>query len=492
MKGINIDYIGVVKENDGRYTYEQVEIKRSEELIATLNAMLENPNRTLLDLQDCFTTHFGVKPKTAYDCCLPYTYDSSYIGYVCLPEMMTFDQYQVKKQEIVDKVKKEFEERAKNNTTFYNVTSESLEHEINSRITNWSECLKEEFYSKAIHYIQAADFTATTELIKGNGRVRMLSHEHIGWRTIKHSISDDLIITINTNFGYGTSSYFLFKVCYKGIDLLPYSLLVKYYYAGIAEIKRCTRSYRPDRDNWALAMDFVADIGNKTQAGELSFVKDWLKHEIDEMTSRLYAINANPKSVLDDIKGRPVDYNGLRCVRGLGKGELKQFERYPDEMSIAFKASKLTAALDLIDKLQVAGEVYAPALEAIDKIKDINRLFAPELEKWIAKILSKIESLSSELLQPKEQLALVEEDLKPHNEEIDKIYQADINPRKSRDTAINEYRQKHSEFAELENSRNKLVAKIDSINSRIRTYNDFAFVLQDCYQRIDEEVLMCA
>lgn len=489
---INIDYIGVVKENDGRYTYEQVEIKRSEELMVTLDTMLKNPNRTLLDLQDCFTTHFGVKPKTAYDCCLPYTYDSSYIGYVSLPWMMTIEQYHANKQETADKARKEIAERVKNNTTFYSVTSEGIEQEINSRITDWSEHLKEKFYSEAIRYIQAVDFTVTTEFIKCNSRVRMLSHEHIGWRTIKHNISDDLIITINTNFGYGASSYFLFNVCYKGIDLLPYSLLVKYYYAGIAEIKRCTRSYRPDRDNWALAMDFVADIGNKTQAGELSFVKDWLKHEIDEMISCLYAINANPKGVLDDIKGRPVDYNGLRCVRGLGKGELKQFELYPDEMSIAFKASKLTAALDLIDKLQVAGEVYTPALEAIDKIKDINRLFAPELEKWIAKILSKIESLSSELLQPKEQLALVEERLRLHDKEIDAIYYADTNPRKSRSTTINEYRQKHSEFVELENSRNRLVAKIDDIDSRIRNYTDFASVLQNCYQRIDNKVLMCA
>lgn len=489
---INIDYIGVVKENEGCYTYEQVEIKRSEELMVILEAMLKNPNRTLLDLQDCFTTHFGLKPKTAYDCCLPYAYDSSYIRYVCLPEIMTYEQYQANKQEIVDKIKKEFEERAKNHTTFYSITNKSIEQEINSRIINWCTSLKEKFYSEASRYIQAVDFTTTTELIKGDSRVRMFSHEHIGWRTMKHNISDDLIITINTNFGYGASSYFLVNACYKGIDLLPYSLLVKYYYARIAEIKKCTRSYRPNRDNWALAMDFVADVGNKTQAGELSFVKNWLKHEIDEMISRLYAIDTNPRDVLDDIKSPSGDYSGLCCVRGADTRELKQFKLYPDEMAIAFKASKLTAALDLIDKLQVAGEIYAPALEAIDKIKDINRLFAPELDKWIAKILSKIEFLGSELLQPQEQLDLIKEELNLHDKEIDAIYDADTNPHKSRSATINEYRQKHSEFVELEKSRDELVAKIGDMKSRIQNYTDFASTLQNCYQRIDNEVLMCA
>ena len=36
---INIDYIGVVKENNGSYTYEQIVIQKSRELLTALDAM---------------------------------------------------------------------------------------------------------------------------------------------------------------------------------------------------------------------------------------------------------------------------------------------------------------------------------------------------------------------------------------------------------------------------------------------------------------------
>ena len=489
---INIDYIGVVKENNGSYTYEQVGIQESKELLVALDAMRKNSNRIVLEMQDCFTAHFGTKPKTAYDCCLPYDYDSSYIGYVCLPEMMTVEQYRQGKQEISEKTRKEYEERAKNSPFATGFSNEQIERETRSRISTWEDNQKGKFYRDAVRYIQAADFATTTESIKNNDQIRMLSHEHIGWTTIKHKISDDLIITINTNFGYGASSYFMFNVCYKGIDLLPYALLVKYYYAGIAEIMRCTRSYRADRNNWALAMDFVSKVGNEAKAGELSFVRNWLKDEIDEMITRLYAINENPKGVLDDVKGRPIDLQGLCCIRTAYSNELEQIKAYPDEMPIIFKASKLTTALDLIDKLQIAGEIYEPALEAAHKIKDINRLFAPELEKWIAKLLAKMEGLKQELQQPQEQLSLIQEALDSHHKEISNIYEANNNPNKSMSKTTEEYRKTHPDFVELEQERDKLVDRINNIKSRIRDYNTFTATLQKCYQRIDDKVLMCA
>ena len=489
---INIDYIGVVKENNGHYTYDQVDIQESKELFVTLDAMYKNPNRTVLEMQDCFTAHFGTKPKTAYDCCLPYDYDSSYIRYVCLPEMMTIEQYRQGKQEVTEKARREFGDRAKNSPFVTSFSQEQAEREISNRIANWDKNLKDKFYREAVRYIQAADFATTTESIKNNDQIRMLSHEHIGWTTIKHKISDDLVITINTNFGYGASSYFLLNICYKGIDLLSYSYLVSYYYARVAEIKRCTLPYRADRNNWALAMDFVSKVGNEAKAGELSFVRSWLKNEIDEMITRLDAINENPSGILDDVKGRTIDRQGLCCVRQAYSNELEQIKAYPDEMSIIFKASKLTTALDLIDKLQIAGEIYEPALEAVDRIKDINRLFAPELEKWIAKLLAKMEGLKQELQQPQEQLSLIQEALDSHHKEISNIYEANNNPNKSMSKTTEEYRKTHPDFVELEQERDKLVDRINNINSRIRDYNTFADTLQKCYQRIDDKVLMCA
>lgn len=487
---ININYIGVVKENDGRYTSEQVEIKGSEELLVNLDAMRKNSNRTVLEMQDCFTAHFGANTKGSYGYCLPYEYDSAYCRYISLPGMITIEQHRNGKLEIAKETRKEIEERAKTNEWDASLSNEQIEREINKRITYWEEKLKENFHREAVRYIQAVDFTAITEAIKRDRKVRMLSHEYIGWKTIEHKISDDLIITINTNFGYGASSYFFLNIRYKGIDILPYSQLVTYYYAGIAEIKKCFRNYYPKRDSWALAMDFAALVGNKAKVGDLPFVCDFLKNEIDEMISRLYAINENPRGILEDIKGREV--TGLCSVRCVNASEERKIKLYPEEMTIVFKASKLTAALDLIDKLQLSGSIYAPALEAIGRIKDINRLFAPELKTWMAKTRSQIEFYNSELLQHKEQLTLVEEDIKLHNDKIDAIYNNDSNPQKKKREILEEYRRKYPEFVRLEKVCNELSEKINEINSRISDYQNFAYTLQECYQRIAERGLLCA
>ena len=59
-KKINIDYIGVVKENDGKFIYERVDIAKSEVLLTDLEAMYKNPNRTVLEMQDLFKEYFVV------------------------------------------------------------------------------------------------------------------------------------------------------------------------------------------------------------------------------------------------------------------------------------------------------------------------------------------------------------------------------------------------------------------------------------------------
>ena len=108
---INRDYIGVVKENDGVYSYERIDIQKSDELLNKLKAMANNPNRTVLDLQECFEMHFKHSKKQAYDCCLPHSYSSSYIGYVCYPQMLKFDEYKVGKQQIEEQIHRRYAER---------------------------------------------------------------------------------------------------------------------------------------------------------------------------------------------------------------------------------------------------------------------------------------------------------------------------------------------------------------------------------------------
>ena len=87
---------------------------------------------------------------------------------------------------------------------------------------------------------------------------------------------------------------------------------------------------------------------------------------------------------------------------------------------------------------------------------------------------------------------MIQEELKIHDQEITNIYEADTNPNKLKAEKINEYRTKHPEYVELEQERDKLENIVNNIKSRIQDYNTFATTLQQCYQRIDDKVLMCA
>lgn len=278
---INKDFIGVVKENDGIYSFERIDIQKSDELLDKLKAMEHNPNRTVLDLQECFEMHFKNSQKQSYDCCLPHSYLSSYIDYVGYPKMLKFDEYKDGKQKVEEQIRQRYAKRK----PFINQAM--MPTEIAQEEKHYDEQLKSTFLAQAIRYIEAADFTATSSRLKKQPAIRMMSHEKIGWKKIQYKISDDLDITVLTNFGYGSSSYFFVNVCYKGIDLLPYSQLVRYYYAQMADIIAYTRSYNTERESWLVALDFVADIGNRTQQGDSSFAHNWLEHEITEMLEGL-------------------------------------------------------------------------------------------------------------------------------------------------------------------------------------------------------------
>ena len=481
---INKDFIGVVKENDGIYSFERIDIQKSDELLDKLKAMEHNPNRTVLDLQECFEMHFKNSQKQSYDCCLPHSYLSSYIDYVGYPKMLKFDEYKDGKQKVEEQIRQRYAKRK----PFINQAM--MPTEIAQEEKHYDEQLKSTFLAQAIRYIEAADFTATSSRLKKQPAIRMMSHEKIGWKKIQYKISDDLDITVLTNFGYGSSSYFFVNVCYKGIDLLPYSQLVRYYYAQMADIIAYTRSYNTERESWLVALDFVADIGNRTQQGDSSFAHNWLEHEITEMLEGLNKIRQNPKRVLEDVKDRKIKSDGLCSVRNLFGNDLERYQIYPEELAIVFKAEKITNALRFIDKLQKAKTIYQPAEDAIRIIQHHNREIASEIEENIEKIHREIDELQAQLDKKNIELDVCRKAIVKHEEALDT--QFEMNP----DTARQEIRQAYAiqfpEYTSLQERKALLERNISQFERRLNCRRNFMTRLQQCHTLIAEAGLLAA
>ena len=367
---MNTTYVGVVSKLDnGDLSFKKVQIsKEFTDVIANLKAMRDNPNRTLLDMQNEFTRNLQV--KNYYYLCLPYSYSSSYLEGTKYPSLLSFDVYQKKIEELQKGLQKE----------------DYSNNSIQRRVEEFKQHLKNNFYHQCFDYIQAYNFSKTISLIKSQNDTVMYSTENIGWTTYNYPVNNDVVISIYTNFGYGNSSYFFLGLKYKNIDILPYASIVHYYKANIKELRRHTRQYTLKRDSWNTAFDFVVNVTNLAKNKPEEFIQKWIINEVNEMMSGLKRINENTESeMLRFINNyeNPIPNGFYYTVRNVSGSEKEDFAVLKNEMQIALKAEKITGALLMLDKLSELASIAPQIQDAINTIKLLNIELLPEIEKNI-------------------------------------------------------------------------------------------------------------
>lgn len=481
-KDINKDYIGVVKERNGEYKFEQIPIAESYEIKDSLQAMCKNPNRTLLDMQEAFVMNIKTDKK-AYKCCLPYPYSSSYISAVCYPRIWSYEEYHADKQAQIDEINKGLKTQS-------SLSQSEKEQKNKEKTAEYEQRLKEEFLRSALRYIEAMDFTTTRARIDAMSSVRMSSHEVIGWETMKYPINNDLTITVLTNFGYGSSSYFYVNVCYKGIDLLPYSQIVKYYYANMQDIIAHTRSYRAERDSWKTALYFVADLSNRTNIGFEQHAYEWLRNEITEMLDKLRIIKRDPQSVLIKIAEHKPE--NLVSVRSMLDSEREKYKAYPEELALVFKVEKISNALKLLDKLEQASIIYSHAIQAMEEIKELNVSIVPEIQAAIDRLNNEIDFLKERKLAP---IECEWQEAKQKKDAMDKVFDAayeKVSEPINWESFRSFYDSKHPEYAALRKVVEDLSERRSLVKAEINDRINFKSRLHQCYTDIAYSGLLSA
>ena len=483
-KGINFDYIGVVKENNGVYTFEQVPIIESLEIKEQLRAMCKNPNRILLDMQEAFAMKFGMD-KEGYRSCLPYSYGDSFINWVFYPQLKSYNTYQADKQARIAEIKE-----AINKESF--VSESEKTQKIKERTAQYERQLKDEFLQAAMRYIETKDFTATQAQVKAMDAIKMSSHEFIGWEMMKYQINKDLTINVFTNFGYGTSSFFFVNVCYKGIDLLPYAQTVTYYYANMQDIIAHTRSYRADRNSWQIALDFVAGLSNQTRVGLERFAYEWIRNEITEIITGLKTIEQNPGEVLTDNRSR--DLGNLVSVRSMSGFEIEKYKIYPNELTLLFKVEKISNALSLLKKLEQAAVIYPDAIQAIQTIKELNQSIVPEILQAVEGINRQIDSLQEKLKPIDIALANACAQKKELDEQANAVYAELVKqkPKLKWDTFKADNGKKHPELTALGNTIKQLAEELQKLKTEANDRQEFVDRLRKCYTHIADTGLLAA
>lgn len=88
---ISTDYIAAVKSHNNVLKCIQIPLQKPIALIGELKAMLENPNRTVYDLQCKFSNDYKFEAKAWY-ICYPYSYRSSYLSFIRPPKIKTYSE----------------------------------------------------------------------------------------------------------------------------------------------------------------------------------------------------------------------------------------------------------------------------------------------------------------------------------------------------------------------------------------------------------------
>ena len=384
-----MDHINIIRENDGRVRFESVVIPKDIELLAELEAMVDNPNRTVIDMQNRMALFFNVNNRRSYNYIYPYSYASSYVDGVSYPQSMTLDEY----HNMIAKIEVDLKER--------NYSSDVYTEKLSGAIRD----KKSRYMTAARRYVNAYSYYNQITSFLSDASVKMYSTETIGWSSFSFDISDDVKINVRSNFGYGWSSYFFVNLTYKGIEIHPYSYWIKYYNADKESLMRYTRNYETDSKSWESAFKFVEDVTNKAKNNEGAFVKEFILNEVDELMRGLRTIMKMPMDYLTKCyeqrfhkpetniigiwHGSDDFGEWLEYLNGIDEYEAfqdylefleEEEEEYPDDLLIPTLSDESIASLKTVaaGAFQEIERSFADMstdqkLSSLDELMDLNR-----------------------------------------------------------------------------------------------------------------------
>lgn len=479
----NIDYLCIIRESAGRTTFETIDIPVSVELISKLEGMANNPNVTVLDMQAQLNSHYAESERCNINYISPNFYGASYIDIARYPASYSFNRY----NELLREHQEQYLSRL-------NVVPEDLDRRLAEETDAYAMQLKKTYLCSAKRFICAYNYTQTLNSVKRMKDVRMYSTDTLGWSDFSYKVTDAISISLGTNFGYGTSSYFHLVVRFNGIEILPYSYITRYYFANIRDLKRYTRRYEATHDSWNTAFDFVAKTANFANASPRKFLEEWVLNEVKEMVHGLHAILEDPRFTVEDWinkAGKDTDCDYL-TVRNMYADEKKCFSVYPEEMTMAVQAEKITGALEFLENLSSLATHIPDIDDFISEIKRMAVCVIPRLDAMVRTLNSKLAELRKQKGNKEDICEELDTDLAQHREAISEQFEARSEERKewSRSDFETEYTNTHPEYKVLSERKQMLSREIYDLACEISQRDEFRRSLVECRGRVENAGLI--
>lgn len=467
---VNEKYVlALVENSDATLSVKRMDIPSSEVPIAELEAMVDNPNRTVYDMSSYFYSVFSPKVK-AFAFCYPSEYNDSFIDSRSVPKEVSYADYV--------KGVKEIESIFNGKHRFCKESLEVLKLKLDNEIIEANHSDKKKYFKKASIYIKCLRLSETVKKIKEHDEIKMYSRDVVGYSTYTHKINDDITGELRTNFGYGSAAYFNLAVKYKDIVILPYSYLVHYYYANMKSLMACTRAYRPLRESWESSINFIADFVNQSIADPRKFVGEYVIKEVEEMMKGLRAIMDNPAEVQIRIKDSTSSEVRLSVIRPFNKDEFVMMESMSDELTTLFKAEKITGALLFIESLTQLQEFCGDMSALIGEILSMNKDVKPEIPPVLNSVRSMIEAFKREEKNLERQIKFKENRKQYFDKRKERLQAKMTFAEKIAHDKI--FREKNPLYIKLEEEINELNQKVYNFQDKIRKR-----------ERVEERLTVC-
>lgn len=467
---VNEKYVlALVENSDTTLSVRRMDIPSSEVPIAKLEAMVDNPNRTVYDMSSYFYSLFSPKVK-AFAFCYPSEYNDSYIDSRSVPEEISYADYV--------KGVKDIEATFNAKHRFSREPLDALKLKLDKEIIEANQSAKKKYLKKASIYIKCQRLSETVNKIKEHEGIKLYSRDVVGYSTYTHKINDDITVELRTNFGFGRAAYFNLTIKYKDIVVLPYSYLVHYYYANMKSLMACTRAYRPLRESWEASIDFIADFVNQSIYDPRRFVSEYVIKEVEEMMKGLRAIMDNPAEVQSRIKDSCSSEIRLSVIRPFNKDEFVMMETMADELTTLFKAEKITGALLFVENLRQLQEICGDMSALIDEILSMNKEVKPEISPVLKSVRSTIETFKREEMNLERQIKFKENRKLYFDKRKERLQAKMTFTEKIAHDKI--FREKNPLYVKLEEEINELNQKVYNLQDWIRKR-----------ERVEERLTVC-
>ena len=443
--GVNYDYILALKKDGKGVKVVKYPIDRHDNQI---DRAIERYYDESCDAVDVYSVVSSCLHNHAYQYCLAHEYIDKYIHDI-LP--VDFDSYTYRKV-IGDKIREEVDNRLKwlqkKSKVDYRKKIE-IEEAVRKIQYPTIKKHKEKLLRNILPFIYASDYHNALQKIKADKECIVYSSEKhgdgrdgnlVGYH-VEHYVNEDIAIKIKTNFCYGSSSYFNVVITYKDIELLPYSVWVKYYYAGYAQLLRYTRSYERRRESWHHCMNFLENFINSAIDNPELFIRNEVLTEIHMLMDGLDRImtmdDTSFKQELE-VRNNNTDIEDTRYIGIIGAYDATESDRNlysiaPKEVAMIYRMEKISGALRFLENLRKMESLCSEVSLAIDRIIEMNKTLLPEVESAIPPVEEEIKALNQCLAPLEKDLRSNERSYNYHKAKIDKIYHQESSGRNRRE-----------------------------------------------------------